>query len=428
MKFVFCLVAALCLSRITAQKIKPLSVGDIVPDIQLSHLIHSPGNNSKLSDFKSPVLLLDFWASWCSACVGNFGKLDQLQEMHPGQFKTLLINTKSTGDTVANIQNLLTKLRGLTGNHLNVPSLANDTLFDQLFPHEFVPHYVWLDASFRVIGITGSEAVTEQNVAALLKGERPSFITKVDNRSFDAKQPLFFNNNGGPDRFMFRSLITDYARGVGSGSFIKRDSTGLVTRISITNTPLLFLLKQAYQSDFPVRRMVISKSVPLDIQFRANDMSWEIKNSYCYELAIPPVPLAKAYEYMQQDLQRYFGLLGSFVKEPTDCYVLTADSSASLLAKTKGGKFSNHIFDPFDKELINGPVSTLALYLNNRLDLPVVNETQITYNIDLVLPDKKELSIPELQLVLAKYGLHIAIEKRTVEQFFITSPTNAKKP
>ncbi len=427
MKLLFCLLAIICLSSIAAQKIKPLSVGDKVPDIHFNNLVHSTANLSKLSDIRSPLLLLDFWASWCSACIGNFGKLDQLQDIYPGLFKVLLINTRSTGDTVPNIQNILTKLKGPSGNNLNLPSLAIDTVFDQFFPHDFVPHYVWLDASFHILGITGSEAVSEQNVAALLKGEKPGFITKVDNRSFNAKQPLFLNNNGGPDHFTFRSLITEYARGIGSGSFIKRDSAGLVTRISITNSPLLFLLKQAYQVDLPIRRIVISKSVPVNIQYKDNDMDWVIKNSYCYELAIPPVPLSKAYEYMQQDLLRYFGLSGIYIKEPTDCYVLTADSSASLLAKTKGGKSVNHIFDPFDKELINGPLSTLSLYLNNRLDLPVVNETQITYNIDLGLPDKKELSLPELQQVLAKYGLHITIEKRTVEQFFITSSTNAKK-
>src|SRR3977135_207668 len=64
------------ISSITASpKIKSLSVGDKVPEIEFQMLNYS-SPVAKLSDFKGKLLLLDFWATWCGPCIGSFPKLD----------------------------------------------------------------------------------------------------------------------------------------------------------------------------------------------------------------------------------------------------------------------------------------------------------------------------------------------------------------
>ena len=89
MKQFFCLLALLWVNISNAQannNIKPLHIGDAIPaGIQLTGITNFPVSKIQLSDYNSKLLILDFWATWCSSCIQQFPKINALAKEFEGK-------------------------------------------------------------------------------------------------------------------------------------------------------------------------------------------------------------------------------------------------------------------------------------------------------------------------------------------------------
>ncbi|WP_105047844.1 TlpA family protein disulfide reductase [Polaribacter butkevichii] len=50
------------------------------PELNINWI--SKGNETELSDFKGKVVILDFWATWCSPCIASFPNIRKLEERY----------------------------------------------------------------------------------------------------------------------------------------------------------------------------------------------------------------------------------------------------------------------------------------------------------------------------------------------------------
>ena len=57
------------------------------------------GGPVRLSDFRGKVVLLNFWTTWCPACVGEMPALNALQERHPDQVAILGVSLDYVPDS-----------------------------------------------------------------------------------------------------------------------------------------------------------------------------------------------------------------------------------------------------------------------------------------------------------------------------------------
>ncbi|MGN7824880.1 TlpA family protein disulfide reductase [Chitinophaga sp. 22536] len=176
MKYIFFIaLAAVWPARYSfAQDLRPtvthrLSVGDTVPDISFTRW--NDNKIIKLSDFTGQVVILDFWATWCGSCVRMFAKNDSLETQYAGRVKFLLVNSiRSTQDSARHLTGFFHRWQKQRGQPFPLTTVPYDTTAFQLFPHIFLPHYVWISRDRRVLGITGSEAVTAANIRTALQG------------------------------------------------------------------------------------------------------------------------------------------------------------------------------------------------------------------------------------------------------------------
>jgi len=68
-----------------------LDEGDSAPNFRAPSLT-GPGTLS-LEDFRGKVVLLDFWASWCTPCLSSLPQLDTLREKFPSRdFQIVAVN------------------------------------------------------------------------------------------------------------------------------------------------------------------------------------------------------------------------------------------------------------------------------------------------------------------------------------------------
>jgi thiol-disulfide isomerase/thioredoxin len=61
-------------------------------NFQTLKLTTTKGQEIKISEIKSPIVVLNFWASWCLPCVKEFPSLVKFQEKYKGQVTVLGLN------------------------------------------------------------------------------------------------------------------------------------------------------------------------------------------------------------------------------------------------------------------------------------------------------------------------------------------------
>ncbi len=81
------LITSLLLMGAAGQSFAEWKVGDALPDLTAFKL------EGKLPDCSNKVLMVDFWASWCTPCAQSFPAMDPLQKKYGEQgFQIIAIN------------------------------------------------------------------------------------------------------------------------------------------------------------------------------------------------------------------------------------------------------------------------------------------------------------------------------------------------
>ena len=168
------------LSRAQSASIKPLTVGDRVPEIVFNQVINYKTPVAVLSDFKGKLVILDFWATTCMSCVFHMPLCDSLQSAFNSQIQILLVNPLISRDSLARVNRMLHLLQSRTGHRVRLPVILYDEAAYALFPFQSLPHYVWIGSDGIVKAITGADQLNAKNISALLKGGELHLPVKKD--------------------------------------------------------------------------------------------------------------------------------------------------------------------------------------------------------------------------------------------------------
>lgn len=402
---------------------RPLRIGNIVPDIEFTGLIGYPSASVKLSDFRDKLVILDFWATWCTACVQAFPKMEELQE----QFRESMQVIALTREDSLKAASFLAKYAEKKGSKFSIPSVTNSTVHE-LFPHRTIPHYVWIDGAGVVIATTDSKAVTADNIQAILDREAVDMPMKQDLMEFDAQSPLFIDGNGGDGTStIYRSLLSGPINGLTRSTAIIDDrNPKKISHIRSINSTIIELYSLVYDeaASYPDNRIILEVENPAKLRWYAKSGrtfdEWQQSNTYCYELIAKPAFAPEIRQQVLQDLDRYFGLTMHFEKRMLDCWVLVAGEGLNG-SQTNGGESMHNLFEDgaTEKYLTNESVATLLYYLNMDSPLPFVDETGYKGNFDLRLPGDLT-NVMALQKTLHDQGLQLTKAKREVEVLVIT--------
>ncbi len=400
---------------------RPLTVGDTLPDIMLENILYHPQQKAALSSFKAPLIILDFWSSWCGACIRLFPHMDSLQSKFGKDIRILLVNTRSkaSGDDAQKITGIFDGLKKRTGITISLPVVYDTPELDVYFPHKYLPHEVWLDSNGVVLAITGSEEVTAGNIQAVLKGETLDLHYKYDLTDFDTAVPLYVNGNGGSgDYFLGRSLFTGYIEGLRNRIGMK--NTDSTSRFYSFNQPLLALCHRAYPEEMklPANRQILDLKEPGLLSRDGNGLS-VYQRLFCYDLTIPRTTEEQLWAYLREDLKRVFNVRISSINQKMECWVLRAGKDATR-SYSKGGSASWDIDESsVNKFMRNQSITAAIQLLNNFLSIPLIDETGLNKNIDLRLPQNLKDEAALLQC-LRDAGFTLQKKKKLLPVTLIT--------
>ncbi|WP_439879711.1 TlpA family protein disulfide reductase [Pontibacter sp. MBLB2868] len=110
-----------------------LAPGQPLPDVQLTGMFNYPKTTARLSDFRGKLVLLDFWATWCGACLVNMPKLEKLQQAFGDSIQILAVTSQSREE----VERFRKKNKLLQSYSL--PIVTGDTELKRLFPHKLLP-------------------------------------------------------------------------------------------------------------------------------------------------------------------------------------------------------------------------------------------------------------------------------------------------
>lgn len=163
--FLLCCFAVPAKAQSIAAEIKPQQVGGKLPESfwMQEHLVYAKGKATRqnLSRYKNQLLILDFWATWCSSCTHKFKYIDSLQKEYEGQAVVLLVDAKSTRDTPEKIAATMKRFND------QLVTVMADTTLSRYFVHSTVPHYIWIAGGY-LLAASGSEFLQKGNLNAIL--------------------------------------------------------------------------------------------------------------------------------------------------------------------------------------------------------------------------------------------------------------------
>lgn len=133
----------------TAQPAAELTVGSQVQDLEFTR--SEGGGKLKLSELKSKVIMVNFWATWCEACMVEMPSIVKLRDLyHDRGFEVAAINLDENPDVV--LAKTMRELKMDFPVYLDPESKIAD-----LFDVHAIPFTIILDSQRKVLMIETGE-------------------------------------------------------------------------------------------------------------------------------------------------------------------------------------------------------------------------------------------------------------------------------
>jgi thiol-disulfide isomerase/thioredoxin len=422
-------------------KIKPLAIGDTLPEIVLKTFLKDSSKHEKLSDYykNKKLLLIDFSATWCVPCVKVWPEMDSIKKIFNGTLEILAV----TQEKKADVQRFFLQHPNL--GKLNIDFIT-DNLTDKpvilpyLFPGKMVPQVVWVNAKGQVIALTDGGKVNEKNIAQAIKDQSINLPVKKDALEFDIRSYELMDTIS-----LYKSIIAHTDPGINSGVSYRPAQNAdnerkLLNSIVLTRLDVFTLFREgAFHhsiSDLNTERLIwdLPDSIRANYEYNFykrktgdNDIdAWYDKNAFSMEIKTDQLnPEQTLYSQIINNLNTCFNLNGHFEKRQMPCWILKSSNPNTI--KTKGENPKILYKQTAADILTNQPMSKFLYFINKALISGwIVDETAIDFNIDIDLTGFRGfMTTPEtMNQVLGKYNLHLEKTERMVDVFVISQKKN----
>lgn len=400
---------------------KTLKLSDPLPSSVWTTPLEVMNHSEKtlnLSTDKNKLILLDFWNTWCSACLKGFPKMEELQKKFGDKIKILAVSNQDR----ATLEKFFATKNGQ--RFKGIVSVTGDKLFHELFPHKGVPYIVWIKDG-KLLNTTDGAQVSEETIAEVLGGEESSLQTVVQ---IGRERPLMlsedFDREKGLSMVNYSFFAKGRIRGIGFGSGFHREGQTIYGR-QFTNLSLLEIFStladeifQKQKESFSEKRRIIKVKNPVPLDYIKNtEGSVEDYNLYNYEYIVSVSQADSLYPLMLKNLSQFADYRATIEKSKVKCLVLKRTSTVDKL-KTKNSEMT-FLFSLSKTDVQNTSVYALVNSLNAipSVSLPIIDETGYTGNIDLKMGTISDVS--SIRKELSKYDLDLVETERELNMLVI---------
>jgi len=378
-------------------------IGDPPPLLTATTLLQAPsGAKLNAETLKGKVVVLEFWATWCGPCVLAIPHLNELADKfkdQPVQFVAI------TAEDEATVKTFLAKkpIRSWV-------ALDSDKAMNKAFDVEGIPHTVVIGKDGLIAAITYPTTVTEQFIKDCLAG-KPVATNAVSRSIGHAVASADGKSEAAP---VFEVSVRP------SASDKRMGSSRSMNSLRYRGFTVWDLLPEAFEGASPAR-LRTNATLPTGrfdvavVQPRGHSV-------------------AEAHELLWQALQSAFALTVAKTTNEVDVLVLRpGQTNGPGLTPTASVKGSGNNVRSGKIEAVNAPLDWLAWTLENKLNIPVIDETETKARYDIklawdektgdpdanafypVVPDPENL----IKAVHEQLGLELVPAKRPIVEFVV---------
>jgi len=375
-------------------------IGKLSPDLDFEKILNYSTRSAKLSDYKSKVVLIDFWGTYCSPCIRSLSYLDSLQQRFSNDLQVLTVTSESE-------ERIRTFLKY---KKVNLPIVLDvEEKLKSVFPHSVISHTILIDKEGIVRAITTPEEITEDVIRKVLKNEVISLPEKEAPNDFDPNIPLSGNLDAD-----FQMIVTPHKIGVNQIINQYGFPNYILRRILAINSCPQSLYQIAYNQ--PSTRVISELK-------DASRFIWAPENLKCYDLIVPPNLSEQRFEIMQNHLDILFGYHSQMEERLIPVKILRIIQGKKVKLNRvelsdPSITISNSIIDGSGLKMKSCSVSTITRAIEMWLQIPVTDETGLIDKYDLEMNWYEE-NPNQLNKELFDLGLEIVDAYRKVNVLVI---------
>jgi thiol-disulfide isomerase/thioredoxin len=424
-----------------------LEIGQQVPKTLISQIVNYKSPTANLSDFyDGKLLIIDFWGTWCAPCVAMLPKTDSLEKIFKGKLEFLLVS-KEPKEKVSSFIDKMSAIR-----KIRPASVVNDKAINSFFEISTIPYYAWINSKGELIATSGSEEITEENIAAAMEGEI-LFASRTDKarKKLDYKKSVFSlsenllpnsprnNTKGIPlgDIISF-SAATGYMED-GPGKFVfdgnhlaaVNISVGLLYRfyydLGYYDKPVRGAFASSSRHVFEIEDPAVFDRVAFKkgMQERVTPkerVDWGKRNGVCYEIFYPRnLSWKEKMDLVKKDLDRYFADRIGFTTKvqkriDSGSYVLRRSDGAIKITSAGGTPKEEHNrYSYIQRNLpITSFLGVVKGYFFQGRPVSLINKSTLTDNLDLDLNCDMS-NLDSINKALERYGLAFIKESNEID-------------
>lgn len=300
---------------VLGKNIKALEVGDTIPEVfwkmQLMAVNHSSSDSLiNLQTYKSEkLIILDFWATWCGSCIANMPLTHRLEsEIEGVAFIPVTFEPKKKVASFIRSNEITSSI--------NVFSIVEDGILNKYFPHQYLPHYVWITTDGIIRAITDGREVNQVNIKRMLAS--PTKMKLVKPQEMNDKHALLISDDVVDGQLKYYSLLIKGIRPEYTLKFFQRSRNGIVYGRCHTNGTLKsmyallvneMLAKKGIYFNM-TKDIIINVKEPKYLDFTLSDddkkdenrqelkYKWEADNLYSYDVILPIDKAPQLYDHI----------------------------------------------------------------------------------------------------------------------------------
>ncbi|KYG74948.1 thiol-disulfide isomerase/thioredoxin [Roseivirga ehrenbergii] len=368
-----------------------LKIGDSSSDLKLS-LMDKNKTSISFSELEGKVVMIDFWATWCSPCIAGMPHLNDLQNEFNENLQIIAVSHESE-DRIKRFIN--------SRPQAFLFGLDNANNLQKAFPHSIIPHTVLINPNGKVVAITAPENINLKVIEQVLKGETIDLPLKTDIIDFDYADDYFKVDSTIAEHFViqpYNASIPSFSKRSG-GIFANR-------RLTIHNAPISSFFRAAFQ--------VSSYRLVYEVDETQFDYE-NTDNLYNLDIIVAPEDRDQFYPIFQSKLNELLEVKGRIGKQEKEIAVLyKIDSLEFGLNPVEEHTNYSGRGDYFKSA--GASMDDFREYLENfgLFGLPVVNDTGIDGYFSLEFSFDPETK-GSFQENLRKIGLGIKKNKREID-------------